>query len=68
MSDHRYNSFIGTKVKDSNGAIIGELDSVIVEDGEVFGNISGDFEVSLSGSYEKIDLTNGDNYLCLSNT
>lgn len=68
MSAHRYNSFIGTKVKDSNGTVIGELDSVIVEDGEVFGNISGDFEVSLSGSYEKIDLTNGDNYLCLSNT
>jgi hypothetical protein len=68
MSTHRYNSLIGTKVKDSNGIVIGELDSVIVDDGEIFGNISGDFEVSLSGSYEQIDLIDGGNYLCLSNT
>ena len=40
----------------------------IVDDGEIFGNISGDFEVSLSGSYEQIDLIDGGNYLCLSNT
>jgi hypothetical protein len=68
MTNHRYNSLIGTKVKDSNGIVIGELDSVIVDDGEIFGNISGDFEVSLSGSREQIDLINGGNYLCLSNT
>lgn len=68
MSIHRYNSLIGTKVKDPTGIIIGELDSVIVEDGEIFGNISGNFETPLSGSYEQLDLVNGGNYLCLSYT
>ncbi|VVE17178.1 MULTISPECIES: hypothetical protein [Pandoraea] len=55
QSVHRYQ--VGMQVVDSDEKILGEITSLVQEDGRIFAVVNGDYEVDLAGSSEVIDLT-----------
>lgn len=62
MRASRWRSFVGYEIRDRKEKRLGKI-TAIEWDGEWFATVNDDFEVSLNGAVEMIELTTGKTYI-----